>query len=140
MKWIVDASVAMKWIVDEEGSTLAASLAAEDLAAPELMLSECANALWAKVRRGELERNEARERMRLLGTAPLRLDRTPELIDVALDLALTLKHPVYDCLYLALSIKEAAPVVTADRRFRDAVRRDKDFATLIVLLDELGSP
>ena len=34
----------------------------------------------------------------------------------ALALACHLNHPVYDCLYLALARREAAAVLTADKR------------------------
>ena len=30
--------------------------------------------------------------------------------------AATLRHPIYDCFYVALSQREATPLVTADRR------------------------
>jgi len=36
----------------------------------------------------------------------------------ALALACHLNHPVYDCLYLALSRREAATLLTADRRLQ----------------------
>ncbi|HXM70340.1 MAG TPA: hypothetical protein VN970_04350 [Thermoanaerobaculia bacterium] len=42
---VVDASVALKWVIDEEGSEAASALAAESLSAPSLILAECANAL-----------------------------------------------------------------------------------------------
>lgn len=38
-------------------------------------------------------------------------------IDAALQLAIDLNHPIYDCLYLALAIRLDTHVVTADRRF-----------------------
>jgi predicted nucleic acid-binding protein len=34
----------------------------------------------------------------------------------ALELARTLDHPTYDCLYVALALREEATLVTADRR------------------------
>ena len=47
--FVVDASVAIKWLVDEPLSERAAKLLKDDLplAAPELIYAEAANALWA---------------------------------------------------------------------------------------------
>jgi predicted nucleic acid-binding protein len=56
---IVDASVAIKWVVQEEGSDTAAALAGQALSAPTLLTVECANVLWVKARRGELTSAEA---------------------------------------------------------------------------------
>ena len=137
MKWIVDASVALKWVVHEEGSARAALLANHELSAPDLLLTECANALWVKARRGELERKEAKERLEALGSAPIRFRRTTELVRRAFELASDLDHPVYDCLYLAMAIEEITPVVTADRRFVTAVRRNEELIPMICSLDEL---
>ena len=42
---VVDASVAVKWVVPETGSDLARSLSNASLEAPDLLLVECANIL-----------------------------------------------------------------------------------------------
>ena len=41
----------------------------------------------------------------------------------ALALACHLDHPVYDCLYLALARREAATLITADRRLQQLAAR-----------------
>ena len=43
------------------------------------------------------------------------------LLPAALDLALSLHQTVYDCLYLALAEARNSVMVTADRRFHEAV-------------------
>ena len=43
----------------------------------------------------------------------------------ALALAIDLKHPVYDCFYLALAERENAPLVTADEAMIAAARKAK---------------
>lgn len=55
MRLVVDASVAVKWLIAEDDSNIAREMAAreEDLHAPRLMASEIANALWRKARLGE---------------------------------------------------------------------------------------
>src|SRR6266404_5666664 len=50
---VIDASVALKWVIEEDGSEAATALLVGDvLAAPDFVVIECANVLWAKTRRG----------------------------------------------------------------------------------------
>ena len=121
---VVDASVALKWVVEEEGSEAAAALGAHSLAAPALLLEECANVLWVKRRRAELTSDEARARLRLLREAPVELVPSAGLLDQALELAIHLDQTVYDCIYLALAVHLDGQLVTADRRLAEACRRD----------------
>ena len=60
MRLVVDASVAVKWLIAEDGSDAAALLLmdGDDLHAPRLMASEVANALWRKIRKDEIERGQ----------------------------------------------------------------------------------
>jgi len=134
---IVDASVALKWVIDEEGSEAASALAGESLSSPSLMLAECANALWAKALRREITDAEVLERLALLRAAPVLLVPLEELLEDATRLALALGHPVYDCLYLALAVRERTRLVTADRQFARVVREDR---TLSGHLQVLGEP
>lgn len=123
MSFVVDASVAVKWVVEEVGSLEAAALHGEDLHAPDWLQVECANVLWAKARRRELTRREATERLAWLLGAPVHLTSACDLLDRASFLAHEIAHPVYDCLYLALAIELSSPLITADDRFVAAVRR-----------------
>jgi len=60
MTIIVDASVALEWVIEEDGSGVAGALLLEEpLAAPDLLMIECANVLLAKSRRGVLTRDLA---------------------------------------------------------------------------------
>jgi predicted nucleic acid-binding protein len=121
---VVDASVAIKWVVDEPGSTAAAALlSAGPLQAPDLLLVDCAHVLWKKARRGELSADEAGLAIHLLRQADVELLPSRPLVDRALRLALTLDHTAYDCLYLALALELGRPFVTADHHF---VRRIAD--------------
>jgi predicted nucleic acid-binding protein len=43
--FVVDASVAIKWFVDEEGRAEAVGLLRHPLSAPDLLAPECANIL-----------------------------------------------------------------------------------------------
>jgi len=122
---VVDASAVVRII---EGAEPAASfqealLQADLVLAPELMLTEVANALWRLQRARQLEADGLQRR----------LSRAVELVDViepdrhlqaeALALACHLDHPVYDCLYLALARRQAAVLVTADKRLQQLAAR-----------------
>ena len=73
--YVVDASVVVKWLVDEEHSERAVRLldAALPLVAPELVFAEAANALWALCRRGDISRADFTEAVDVLKGAPIAL-------------------------------------------------------------------
>ena len=134
---VVDASVAVKWVVQESGSDRARSLAQARLEAPDLLPVECANILWKKVRVGDLAQREATDRLDLLLRAPVVLVGSRELLDSALRLSFDLGHPVYDCLYLALALQRRFPLVAADERLAKAARKRRKFAAAVMLLADL---
>ncbi len=132
---VVDASVAVKWLVAEEGSTAADALRDLDLHAPTLLRIEVANVLRTLTARGAMTGAEATEAFDLLLSAPVTWHEPgADTMRAALAIALALGHPVYDCLYLALAIDLGAPLVTADRRFHRAVEAHADFEGLAFLL------
>jgi len=115
---VIDASVALKWVVEEEGTSEALMLRRRTrLIAPELLIAECANILWKKVQRDELSNDEAFLAARLLQTAEIEFLPVRSLLETATKLAVELAHPAYDCLYLALAVDRACRFVTADERF-----------------------
>ena len=119
---VVDASVALKWIIEEPGSAEAEALRDHDMAAPSLLRLETANALRTLAARGTIATVEARDLFALLQQAPVTVvDADDRLEARALALALELGHPVYDCLYLALAERMDRLLVTADERFRRAL-------------------
>jgi predicted nucleic acid-binding protein len=116
--FVIDASVVIKWVVDEPGSEYAVRLIdGPTLSAPDLLMSECANILWKKVRRSELSRDEASLAIELLVRADVELVPTRAIASRAVALSLDLDHPAYDCMYLALAIERGDAFVTADTRF-----------------------
>ena len=122
--YVVDASVAVKWLVEEEYSRESARLLEADftLLAPDVLFAEAVSALTVKHRRGEMDREELSDAVALLRAAPLATPlSTQELAASSARLAVDLGHPVYDCFYLALAIHEDYPVVTADTRFHNKV-------------------
>jgi predicted nucleic acid-binding protein len=126
MTLIVDANVAIRWIVQED-SLDARALALRDgderLEAPDLIISEVLNVAWKKWRLHQATRQEIE-----FGFAGML-----SLIDVihpsmllyqrAMTLALALDHPAYDCFYLACAEEADGVLVTADRRLCDIATR-----------------
>ena len=123
---VVDASVAIKWVVEEEGTDLALALRQKArLIAPDLIVAECATILWKKAQRKELSKDEALIAARLLQSAEMELVPARALMEFATRLAIQLDHPAYDCLYLALAVENGCRFVTADERLVNKIRRDK---------------
>ncbi len=115
---VIDASIALKWVVQEDGTDQALVLRQHaKLIAPDLLVPECANILWKKVQRKELTRDEALLAARLLQGAEIELLPTRSLLEQAARIAIELDHPAYDCLYLALAMENGCRFVTADERF-----------------------
>ena len=115
---VIDVSIAVKWVVEEEGTPQALALRQQTkLIAPELLVAECANILWKKAARGELSKEEALLAAKLLQSAEVELLPMRSLFETATSLAIELDHPAYDCIYLALAVENDCPFVTADDRF-----------------------
>ena len=121
--FVVDASVAVKWFVPEEHSDVSELLLDEnfDLAVPRLFFSEFGNILWKKFTRGEISQEDVLDATVQLRTAELAPMPDELLLDAAVALACDLKHPVYDCLYLALADSLETAVITADQKFANKV-------------------
>lgn len=122
MTIVVDASVAIKWVLEEDGSGAARRLLAEEfLMAPDFLNIECANILWAAARRGRISPERATTALAGMQALPVQLLPTGNYAGAAQALALELGHPVYDCLYLAVALAQRAMLVTADRAFAEVV-------------------
>ena len=116
MKWVVDASVAAKWLAPEPDSPLAEALLDDELIAPDLLFAEVGNILWKKQLRGEMDAAATQIGARWLLQVPVQVHDSAGLLTDALVLALQLQHPAYDCFYLALARRVDAPLMTADRQ------------------------
>jgi predicted nucleic acid-binding protein len=121
---IVDASVAVKWIVAEPLREEALDLLHQnDLVATDLLLAEVRNALVNRVRRRLSTIEQARTAAAAFGAIPLLLERASDQLEQAFDLALALEHPIYDCIYLALALGRGLSLVSADRRLIEVAQR-----------------
>lgn len=135
MTVVVDASVAVKWLVEEDGSEPARRLAAtEVMAAPELLFIECANVLRTKARFGQLDAQLSRRALAALAAMPIRSVSVRAHAAEAHALALELNRSAYDALYLAVALSEHARLVTADPRFAQAVQAHPAYSSSISLL------
>jgi predicted nucleic acid-binding protein len=125
---VVDASVAVKWVVAENDAEAALRLLGNrsNLCVPAHWLAEAANALWAACRRGELSEQQAHERVVALAEAPVGTVPLAQLAAAAMTIALRLGITLCDALYLAVAEQQDAALVTADRRLFEAARGDKD--------------
>lgn len=132
---IVDASVAIKWLVNEPDSDVASQLLFDQqLFAPDLLTIEVANALWSMVRRKFVVVDIAASAMTAFSEADIEFRSLMGLPASALRLALELAHPVYDCIYLALALDIGHPVITADKRFYAAVSKHAQYSGMVLLL------
>ena len=115
---VIDASIAVKWVVEEDGTAEALTLRRRaKLIAPELLTAECAKILWKKFQRNELSKDEAFLAARLLQAADIEFLPTRSLLEAAAEIAIELNHAAYDCLCLALATERECRFVTADERF-----------------------
>ena len=141
---VIDASIAIKWVVEEEGTPQSLMLLRRaKVIAPELLVAECANILWRKVRQKELSKDEAHLAAQLLQVSAIELVPTRTLLGAATRIAIELDHPAYDCLYLALAIERDCRFVTADERFLRKLgegRRARYRAKAISLIEAGGQP
>lgn len=121
MTLVVDASVAVKWLIREEGTEAARLLLAdpEPLIAPDWLLIEAGSTFWKKVKRSELLAVHAENHLRVLPNFFQQLVSSAELVADAFRLSMRLQHSLYDCLYLALAVDKGLCLVTADRKFHD---------------------
>jgi predicted nucleic acid-binding protein len=120
---VLDASVALKWVLPEPGheESLAVLTAYEagqlSLMAPRSFMEEVAGVLSRCCRRKQLTAAQAEEAFRVIDQHRPVLAEDPHLLDQALKLSLHRQLSLWDCLYLALAIDRRCNLITADRRF-----------------------
>lgn len=141
MAFVADASVALKWVLQEPDSHLAEALLRTevDLLVPDFWLGEATNVLWLQVRRRLLSPDEARDGLALLRDL---VEPTPTvdlaLHAVALEIGMMVNHSPYDTMYLAFAVATGASgVVVSDRPFvRDMQSHpDRALAAMVIPLD-----
>ena len=141
MTWIVDASIAVKWVVSEPQRDKARLLLADTdlLEAPDLLFPETANTVWKKTRRGEMTARQAELALAAIARLIAVVHPSEDLFARALEMAQALDDPAYDCFYLACAERQGGVLVTADARLCAAVA-DSPFAALVRPLDQFDAP
>ena len=124
---VIDASVAVKWLLDEVGSLEARALLSDGstLIAPAFVCLEIHHSLMFAARGGRCPLDVARQLDESAPRVFASLFASETLYADAIRLSWDLPHPVYDCLYIALSLREKATLITADTRQFAAARKAK---------------
>lgn len=139
MRYLVDASVAVKWFIQSEIHHKEANAFlyafGGDLEAPDIIMAEVANVLWKKHLRGEIDDHHAREAILETRDYIDAFHFSANFIDRALDLAMELGHPVYDCVYLACAEATDRTLITADARLHHQLK-ETSYETLVELLED----
>ena len=144
---VVDTSIVLKWVLDEPDSAIALALLTRwmregtVIQAPALLTYEVANALYQRVRKGEMTAEKARQALEdvLLPELELNFLEYMELSKRAITLAQQYSLPAtYDAHYLALAEYKKCEYWTADTRLWNAiggklpwVRRLSDYQSMM---------
>ena len=122
---VIDASLAVKWFLEEPESDAARQKLADNLGqitVPDLFVIEVTAAL---VRNANIHKRTypamrahiADFAALLAGNELQQVRPTPPQVAKAATLALDLGHPLKDCIYLALAVELGCDLVTCDARF-----------------------
>lgn len=135
---VVDANIAVKWLLPEELTEEALDLARGwakanvVTIAPVLLWTEVSNVLHQRVRSGEIKTGDASLLMKeliRLGLEPRsEVHLSPKAIEMAAEYGLT---NTYDAIYLALAEEEQAEFWTADRPLYQSARQQVEWVHFI---------
>ena len=127
---VVDASVAVKWFLPENGEALAdQALALLDkydkqevrFVVPDMFYVETASAIWKAVRVGRVPRAFGDQALVLLTQRRFPTVPSLKLLDKAFQIAADYGRTVYDCLYVALAVQTNTQLITADERLANSL-------------------
>ncbi|RLF03925.1 MAG: PIN domain nuclease [Thermoprotei archaeon] len=119
---VIDASALVKYFAKESGWREVPRLIEEGVASIELIVEGVANALWKKVRLGEMEAEVA---LKLLEAIPrtVRIEPQAPLIPRAFEISLQYAITVYDAIYIALAESRGCELATCDEKQARAAER-----------------
>ncbi len=133
---VIDANVAAAQLLDLAYSAKArhALSSAERITAPDIVVHEFTNALWKLIAAGRINERFAHQALGRLDSLVSEFVNGRTIANDALQIAIELTHPVYDCFYLALARERGATLMTADRRLAARVA-GSDFAERLHLIE-----
>ena len=132
-RFVVDASVAVKWLVPEVHADAARRILNPDneLLAPDLIWAEVGNVIWKKWRRGEVPGHAAGDLLQDFHRYPVQTFASHALMTTAWDLAERYSRSFYDSLYLALAASAECPLVTADLKLYNRLKTSSFAESLV---------
>ncbi len=139
MKYVLDASVAVKWVLPESDSAIAIDFRDNveagnfEIIAPDTFPIEVAHALTRAERRGLLPVGKASDGLDAILANELELFPYMDFLSLAVELSSKNRIGVYDCLYVALAEEMDCELITADARLVNAFHG----LSRIVLLSDL---
>jgi predicted nucleic acid-binding protein len=116
MKYVLDSSVALKWVLPEKDSDKAIALrdAGHEFHAPDVFAVEIGHVLSKAFRQKKLTEAEAFQDLTdLLDSRPA-LHSSMRLLARAFEMSLQTRCTLYDALYVSLAEREGCGLVTAD--------------------------
>jgi len=120
MKYVLDSSVGVKWVVVEALSDKARNLRDEfrkglhQLLAPDIFPIEVGHALTRAERQGRLTPPQSAVLLADVLTTPPGFYPSLSLLSRACEISSAMRVGIYDCLYVALAEQEKCDVLTAD--------------------------
>jgi predicted nucleic acid-binding protein len=130
--WVVDASVAVKWVLPPADEPLIAEAVQlldlhtaghTQLLVPDLFWVECANVLWKAVRKERCSQSSGISGLATLGAYNIITFGCKHLVEPAFRNAASFNCSVYDSLYVALAAELGVPLVTADQKLVNVFSR-----------------
>ena len=142
MKYVLDANVALKWVLNEPESPQAVQLREEfrngihELLAPDIFPIEVAHAVARAERRGAVAVGDGFQKMGDVFTTMPDLHPYLPLLPRAFAIAIASRARigVYDRLHVALAEQEGCELVTADTRMMNSLRNSHPFLVSLATL------
>jgi len=135
-KFVIDANVAIKWVLPEIYSDRALSLLdneQDEFLVPDFFFSEITNILWKRTQRGELTLESAAEKLSEIKQVDFAIFASFDLVSQALATSVQIHQAVYDCVYLTLAVNNRCQMITADERFINALGQNSNIDCVVWL-------
>lgn len=120
MKYVLDSSVMVKWVLPEADSDKALRLrddllkSVHEMLSPDIFTVEASHALTRAERQARIVAGQARTLFLDILTTPPRVCPFQPFLLRSIDISSTMRGGVYDCIYVAVAEHEKCELVTAD--------------------------